>query len=92
MFERRALVRLPIHRTAMIHFSGIHGVHPCVVENMHFEGACVSARAYFIFSNEFDLSLDGFRTTIRCRVVWRRGHRCGVKFVGRRSAIGFLGC
>jgi hypothetical protein len=25
-------------------------------------------------------------------VVWRRGHRCGVKFVGRRSAIGFLGC
>jgi hypothetical protein len=85
MPERRALLRIPIDRAALIHFAGIPGVHPCVVENLHFEGACISARPYYIFADDFDLSLDGFKTTIRCRVVWKHGHRCGVKFVIRHS-------
>jgi hypothetical protein len=90
MLERRALVRLPIYRPAMIHFARVRGVHPCVVENVHFQGACVSAHPYYIFANDFELSFDGFTTMIQCRVVWRNGHRCGVRFLGRRSETGFI--
>ncbi len=90
MLERRTLLRLPIYRPAMIHLAGIRGAHPCVVENMHFQGASISAGPYYIFANDFERSFDGFTTIIWCRVVWRNGHRCGVKFVGRRSERGFI--
>ena len=90
MLERRALMRLPVRRMALMHFAGIRGVHPCLIENLHFQGACISTQQHFIFAREFDVSLDGFKTTIRCRLLWRRGQRHGVKFVGRRSENGFL--
>jgi hypothetical protein len=53
VLERRTLLRLPIYRPAMIHFAGIRGVHPCVVENMHFQGASISAGPYYIFANVY---------------------------------------
>jgi len=30
--------------------------------------------------------LDGFKTTMHCRVVWRNRNTCGVKFVDQISA------
>jgi hypothetical protein len=82
MRDRRSLLRLPIGRGALIQFPGIPGAHPCIVENMHFEGACVSSRAYYIFANKFHLSFDGFKTTMTCHVVWKCG---GVRFISRRT-------
>jgi hypothetical protein len=35
---------------------------------------------------DFDLSLDGFKTTKHCHVVWRDGNTCGVEFVDRSHA------
>jgi hypothetical protein len=35
---------------------------------------------------KFDLSFDGFKTTKHCRVVWRNGNTCGVKFFDQSDA------
>ena len=35
---------------------------------------------------KFALSLDGFKTTRHCHVVWRNGNTCGVKFVDQGGA------
>jgi hypothetical protein len=45
------------------------------------DGAKLSCSTAHIAAFEFDLSLDGFRTTRHCHVVWRRGNVCGVEFV-----------
>ena len=80
MIERRAQERVEINQPAMLHFDGIAGVHFCVVRDVNDEGATFRC-PFYIFSSDFDLSLDGFKTTTRCHVVWRRGTTCGVKFV-----------
>ena len=80
MIERRALERVEINQPAMLHFDGIAGVHCCVVRDVNDEGATFHS-PFYIFSSDFDLSLDGFTTTTRCHVVWRRGTTCGVRFV-----------
>lgn len=37
-----------------------------------------------MFARDFDLSFNGFHSTLACRVVWRQVTRCGVVFVLRR--------
>ena len=83
MSDRRTLVRLAIDRAAMLHFPGVCGVHPCVVRNIHNQGAGINCSGYYIFADDFHLSFDGFKTTFGCHVVWRHGHDCGVRFTGR---------
>ncbi|MBR0916526.1 PilZ domain-containing protein [Bradyrhizobium japonicum] len=80
MIERRALARIEINQPAMIHFDGIDGVHGCVVKDVNDQGAKFHC-PFYAFSRDFDLSLDGFKTTRRCHVVWRCGTTCGVRFV-----------
>jgi hypothetical protein len=79
MIERRALERIKINQPAMLHFDGISGVHVCIVRDFNDGGAKFHC-PFYIFSSDFDLSLDGFKTTMRCHVVWRRGTTCGVRF------------
>jgi len=55
------------------------------VMNFHSDGAMLHSLTHHIAAFKFDLSLDGFKTTKHCRVVWRNGNTCGVKFVDRRS-------
>jgi hypothetical protein len=91
MLEPRALTDIPIDRLALLHFQGLAGVHPCIVKSLSAEGACIEAAQYYIFADEFELSFDGFRTTLWCQVVWRNRQACGVKFVARRAETGFSG-
>jgi PilZ domain len=91
MLESRALTDVPIDRLALLHFHGLRGVHPCVVKSLSAEGARIEAPQYYIFADEFELSFDGFKTTLMCQVVWRNRHACGVKFVARRAESGFSG-
>jgi hypothetical protein len=81
MIERRALERIEIDQLAMLHVDGVCGVHPCKLENFHDQGAKLQSSAFHIAAFEFDLSLDGFKTTRRCHVTWRGGNTCGVEFV-----------
>ena len=83
MFERRTLERIEINRLALLCVDGIRGCHPCLVVNLHDGGALVHSTTHHTAAFKFDLSLDGFKTTMHCRVVWRNGNTCGVEFVDR---------
>jgi hypothetical protein len=67
----------------LIHVDGVRGVHPCLVVNFHDQGAMLYSSTFHIVALRFDLSLDGFKTTKHCRMVWRDGNACGVEFVDR---------
>ena len=83
MIERRNVDRAQIDQLALVHVDGIRGCHPCRVFNINDGGAMLYSSTYHTAAFKFDLSLDGFRTTKHCRVVWRNGNACGVKFVDR---------
>src|SRR5829696_454640 len=86
MSERRALERSAINQPALLHVDGIRGCHPCLVGNFHSDGAMLHSSTHHTAAFKFDLSLDGFKTTKHCRVVWRNGNTCGVKFVDKSDA------
>jgi hypothetical protein len=54
--------------------------------NFHHRGARLHSSTFHIAAFEFDLSLDGFKTTKHCHVVCRDGNICGVEFVDRSQA------
>jgi hypothetical protein len=83
MVERRTLECIEVNQLALVCVDGIRGVHPCRVVNYHEAGAVLRSSTYHTAAFKFDLSLDGFRTTKHCRVVWRDGNTCGVEFVDR---------
>ena len=87
MLDRRALDRIVINQLAMLHVDGIRGCYPCRIENCHRDGAMVHSSTHHTAAFKFDLSLDGFKTTKHCRVVWRNGNTCGVKFVDQSDAL-----
>ena len=61
------------------------GCHPCLVVNFHPDGAMLHSSTHHTAAFRFDLSLDGFKTTKHCRVVWRSGNTCGVEFIDQSS-------
>ena len=81
MLERRVLERVAINQLALLYVDGVRGCHPCLVKNFHSDGATVHSSTHHTAAFKFDLSLDGFKTTEHCVVVWRSGNTCGVKFV-----------
>jgi hypothetical protein len=83
MRERRGLKRNKINQLALLHVDGIRGCYPCSVLNCHGDGAKLHSYTHHTAAIKFDLSLDGFKTTKHCRVIWRDGNVCGVKFVDR---------
>jgi hypothetical protein len=91
MRERRAMDRIEIDQLALLHLDGVRGIHPCRVLNFHRDGAMLHSSTHHTAAFNFELSLDGFKTIRHCRVVWRNGNTCGVKFVdqsGARAANG----
>jgi hypothetical protein len=86
MFERRSLERITINQPALLHVDGIRGCHPCLVGNFHNDGAMLQSSTHHTAAFKFDLSFDGFKTTKHCRVVWRNGNTCGVKFFDQSDA------
>ena len=80
MLDRRALDRIAINQLAMLHVDDIRDCYPYWIENCHRDGAMVHSSTHHTAAFKFDLSLDGFKTTKHCRVVWRNGNTCGVEF------------
>jgi hypothetical protein len=81
MHERRALERIEINQLALLHVDGVRGCHPCSVLNCQRDGAMLHSSTHHTAAFNFTLSLDGFKTTEHCRVLWRNGNTCGVKFI-----------
>jgi hypothetical protein len=86
VIEDRAIERTVLNQLALLHVDGVRGVHPCLVVNFHNQGATLHCSTFHIVAFDFDLSLDGFKTTKHCHVVWRDGNTCGVEFVDRSHA------
>ena len=86
MVELRAQQRTSIDCLALLHVYGVRGVHPCRVLNFHDHGAALHCSTHYVAAFEFDLSLDGFKTTKHCHVVWRDGNACGVEFIDPNHA------
>ena len=87
MLERRALKRIELNQLALIYVDGVRGVHPCLVMNLHRDGAILHSSTHHTVAFRFALSLDGFNTTRHCRVVWRNGNICGVKLVDQGGVL-----
>jgi len=81
MLERRVLERVAINQSALLYVDGVRGCHPRLVKNFHGSGATVHSPTHHTAAFKFDLSLDEFKTTEHCVVVWRNGDTCGVKFI-----------
>jgi hypothetical protein len=84
MNERRARKRIPIDRLALLSFDGVRGVYPGLVQNISASGACIAAPSD-VPCDEFELSFDGFRRTLICRVAWRKEMLCGASFLSHRG-------
>jgi PilZ domain len=80
MIERRALQRIEINQPALLRLHRVSGVFCCIVKDVSDQGAQFRC-PFYVFSSDLDLSVDGFLTSKRCHVVWRRGTTCGVRFV-----------
>ena len=83
MIEHRAIERTELNQLALLHVDGVRGVHPCLVVNLHNQGATLHSSTFHTAAFDFELSFDGFKTTKDCHVVWRDGNTCGVEFVDR---------
>jgi hypothetical protein len=79
-FERRAVGRTTINRGALMHFAGQEGVQACSVQNVTNHGAGIRLNGLNIVPSEFAISFDNFRTTRRCRLIWRDGDFVGASF------------
>jgi hypothetical protein len=79
-FERRAVGRTTINRAVLMHFAGRESVQVCNVRDVTNHGAGIRLNGLNIVPSEFDISFDKFRTTRRCRLVWRDGDFVGAAF------------
>jgi hypothetical protein len=80
--ERRWSPRRPLHRAAKIKLGVGILAHDCVVIDMSDSGVRLHV-AGFNVPDEFVLllSCDGVVRESKYKVVWRRGHELGAKFV-----------
>ena len=78
--ERRHIGRTRVLKGAKLIFNRSSSVLDCVVRNLSNEGACIELATTSDVPNEFEVSLDSFRTARRCLVKWRTITRMGIAF------------
>ena len=78
--ERRVFGRTIINHGVMIYIAGLEGVHACCVRDVTNHGAGIRITGLNILSSDFGMSFDNFRTTRRCRLIWRYGDFIGAAF------------
>jgi len=81
--ERRAAERRRTHRDALLSIPRLRGVYSCGVLDLSDGGVGVRLNDLPLLPIEFNLSFDGFRTTLACRLVWRNGDLAGITFSQR---------
>ncbi len=74
----RAAPRQRVLKSATMEFDG--STIDCVVRNVSETGAALEVASPVGIPAEFDLLISGDRTRLRCKVVWRREKRIGVRF------------
>lgn len=78
--ERRVSERNWVYRTALLSIPRLKHVHSCGLRDLSNNGAGLLLNQLPLLPTEFNLSLDGFHSTLACRLIWRNGHLAGVTF------------
>jgi len=78
--ERRVAERTWAYRDALLSIPRLKHVYSCGVRDLSNEGAGLRLNRFPLLPNEFNLSVDGFHTTLVCRLIWRDGDFAGVAF------------
>ena len=78
MVEKRTTQRARVLKGGVISFRELGTTVDCTVRNFSLGGACLTVTSPAGIPNEFDLMLDGDKTTRQCRVAWRPADRMGV--------------
>lgn len=78
--DRRDVERKWIYRDALLSIPRVRSVHSCAVRDLSDRGIGLRLNGLPLLPCEFNLSLDGFRTTLACRLVWRDGDFAGIEF------------
>jgi hypothetical protein len=84
--ERRDAERRHVYRHALLSIPRLRGVFSCGVRDLSDGGLGVRLNDLPLLPTEFNLSFDGFRTTLACRLVWRAGDLAGIAF--QPTAVG----
>jgi PilZ domain len=84
--ERRAAERKWIYRDALLSIPHLRSVYSCGMRDLSDRGVGLRLDGLPLLPTEFNLSLDGFRTTLGCRLIWRVDDFAGIAF--RPTAIG----
>ena len=79
MNERRKRSRAVSSQAAAISWAGTRRVN-CVVRNFSSTGARLEGTLPATLPQTFDLVFDDARSTLACRVKWRRERAVGVEF------------
>ena len=78
--DRRAVGRASAKRGALLFFRGQAGARGCHVADISDRGAKLRTHNISVLPNTFELTLDNFETTRRCRLIWRSGDLVGIEF------------
>ena len=79
--ERRSIARRWLYRSARLSVPGQIAGQPCSLRDFTIKGAGIRLNGITLLPLTFELSLDGFRTAHKCRLVWRDGDFAGVIFL-----------
>jgi hypothetical protein len=79
--ERRALERRRLYRSALLSIPGQIVAQACGLRDFTVKGAGIRINGIVLLPLTFELSLDAFHTTERCRLIWRDGNFAGVVFL-----------
>jgi hypothetical protein len=78
--ERRNKKRTTINHGAAVYFEQNSAVHSCCVIDVTTDGASIELSTVDFVPPVFDVSFDKFRTSRRCRLIWRDRNFLGVAF------------
>jgi hypothetical protein len=84
--ERRAVERKRIYQDALLSIPRLRNIQACSLRDLSDRGIGLRLNNLPLLPTEFNLSLDGFRTTLACRLIWRDGAFAGVEFQPRASS------
>ena len=74
--ERRSIERRRLYWSALLSIPGY-----CRLRDFTVKGAGIRLNGITLLPLTFELSLDAFHTTERCRLIWRDGDFAGVVFL-----------
>jgi hypothetical protein len=75
-----------MYRDALLSIPRLRNIHSCGVRDLSDSGIGLRLNDLPLLPTEFNLSLDGFRTTLACRLIWRDGVFAGGEFQPRVSS------